>query len=561
MNLIEAVEAGDIELVKSLLDEDGKNGALVFAVRKGHKKIVKILLDRGADAKNKQALEGAALYGHEEIVKILLDNGADTKNSEALLYATRKGHTRIVKILLDSGADDEVKNIDALRSAAAWGHKEIVKILLNHGVDINAEVNDHKTVLESAAGNGHREIVEILLNKGADVKAGKIGALFSAALSGHEEIVKILLDKGANAKQSNSAALRVAAGNGHERIIEILLDHGADAKAENSEALESAAENGHERIVKILLDRGADVKEGNNGALRFAALRGHERIVKTLLNYGADINAKVYGETALESAAKIGNQRVVKVLLDYFDKIDSSQKALEFAFKGYHYNVVKEFVIVGAFTIQDITRIKACKNRILDASSQAEKITVLANLIAVAYQEDEDFIKNTFNILKVLEKEINTVFDTENFRIREKGKISKDLQILKAKTKVIDLTKEILGKLWNKVAILIPDLKSHEDKISEVLTFYISKEKFTKDLSKKVLSNLDDNDLEKAFPYKHTLEVLESILQQKAATDDPTSQPSKMLKQTPQEDLAIDAIIAEDNAVVLGDEEATKNTD
>ena len=52
-------------------------------------------------ADNDKALGWASQYGHKDVVVLLLEEGADihAENDEALMNATKKGHTEIVKLL------------------------------------------------------------------------------------------------------------------------------------------------------------------------------------------------------------------------------------------------------------------------------------------------------------------------------------------------------------------------------------------------------------------------------------------------------------------------------
>ncbi|KAJ7024967.1 ankyrin repeat-containing domain protein [Mycena alexandri] len=216
----------------------------------------------------------ASYYGHKEIVRILLDKGADVNAARgeygsALQAAATGGHTDVVRILLDNSANINAAggyNGSSLQAAAARGHTDIVCILLDKGADVNAAEGDYGSSLQAAAAGGHTEIVRILLDKGANVNApgGVYGSsLQAAAARGYTKIVRSLLDKGANVNAAGGAfgsSLQAAAAGGHTDIVGIRLDKGADIDATGGEygsSLQAAAAGGHTDIVSILLDKGA----------------------------------------------------------------------------------------------------------------------------------------------------------------------------------------------------------------------------------------------------------------------------------------------------------------
>ena len=310
--------------------------------RAGHKGIVQLLLDNGADIEamndsGETALVGAAAGGHEAIVRLLLDKGADIEAKDdsgrtALVRAAARGHEATVRLLLDKGADIEAKNDSgetALVGAAAGGHEATVRLLLDKGADIEAKDDSGRTALVRAAAGGHEATVRLLLDKGADIEAkAQYGgtALVGAAAGGHEAIVRLLLDKGADIEakaEYGGTALVGAAAGGHEAIVRLLLDKGADIEAKahfEGTALAGAAVRGHEAIVRLLLDKGADIEARDHfegTALVGAAVRGDEATVRLLLDKGADIEAKNdSGETALVGAAAGGHEATVRLLLD-----------------------------------------------------------------------------------------------------------------------------------------------------------------------------------------------------------------------------------------------------
>ena len=85
--------------------------------------------------------------GYEKIVKLLLENGAeiDIKNkykNTALYVAVREGHEGIVKRLLDKEANPNIQDQQrntALHKAAQGGHTDIVELLLENWANPNIQ--------------------------------------------------------------------------------------------------------------------------------------------------------------------------------------------------------------------------------------------------------------------------------------------------------------------------------------------------------------------------------------------------------------------------------------
>ena len=96
----------------------------------------------------------ATRHGHYECVETLLRHGANVtvtfRKWTLLMLASEKGYTRIVKLLLELGADVNRKEPyhgrSALWLAASAGYSEIIKLLLNYGADINI-TDEHNTTL------------------------------------------------------------------------------------------------------------------------------------------------------------------------------------------------------------------------------------------------------------------------------------------------------------------------------------------------------------------------------------------------------------------------------
>ena len=93
--LIQAAKAGNVGLVKSLLDKGASVNAkaadgatpLIWAAGEGLLEVVRVLLERGADANmeapgGERALIRAAVHDHLMVATVLIENGAKTINDE-----------------------------------------------------------------------------------------------------------------------------------------------------------------------------------------------------------------------------------------------------------------------------------------------------------------------------------------------------------------------------------------------------------------------------------------------------------------------------------------------
>ena len=115
---------------------------------------------------NKEMPEYIKFAKVDMLVNLGVNINAKDEGETALMKASQNGHKEIVEILLENGADVNVKNRDnwtALMWASWNGYKEIVEILLENGADVNVKNRDNWTALMWASWNGYKEIVEILL--------------------------------------------------------------------------------------------------------------------------------------------------------------------------------------------------------------------------------------------------------------------------------------------------------------------------------------------------------------------------------------------------------------
>ena len=107
-------------------------------------------------------------------VDATLANAIETGRIRPLHVAATEGHKVIVNLLVNAGADVNAANqwgVTPIFLAAASGHKEVVALLIAQGADIHIKEQRGETPLEAAKRNGHKQVEELL--GGADATAQK----------------------------------------------------------------------------------------------------------------------------------------------------------------------------------------------------------------------------------------------------------------------------------------------------------------------------------------------------------------------------------------------------
>jgi uncharacterized protein len=217
--LMQAAGNGDMVMVKMLLaakaDVNSKlwdtYSALGRSARSGKLDVVRLLLERGADASSiDEAFGMAAQHGQLEVARFLLRKGANVKKVGPTTLAGAAGGFRgrsepsmvdTVNFLLDLGIDPnwrDDKGQISLHRAAYDGFPAVVKTLLDRGADINARDKDGRTALWWSAG-ARPDTAVILVDGGADLnvpdKDGQT-ALSRARYNNDAKLIEILLSRG-----------------------------------------------------------------------------------------------------------------------------------------------------------------------------------------------------------------------------------------------------------------------------------------------------------------------------------------------------------------------------
>jgi ankyrin repeat protein len=379
--IIDAAKRGDFGAVNVELDRDPGlaaasnetgNTALHEAARHGHLAIVRLLIDRGANA---DAVRGdgwrpvhSALMPDwrakvpparaEEIVRLLLGHGArytmfiaaslgdfawmrdslardgalaneeDTCHRRPISAAADRGDVSMTKLLLDHGADPNAPEEgaprgNALYNAVARRHREIVQMLLAKGADPNAEVESSGTPMLPAEKDA--ELTALLekhggrprRTEGEQDKAWKL--VEQGKLAEAERIIRANLHWINDEAGWGDGVMAGPANAGRDDVIRMLLRLGATVPKVSKWAPYYYFK--HEKTAKLLLDNGMDPNHMNwhrFTLLHHMAADGELAKAKLLLDHGADIDAidDEYRSTPLGIAARWGRKELAELLLE-----------------------------------------------------------------------------------------------------------------------------------------------------------------------------------------------------------------------------------------------------
>eukprot|EP00094_Tigriopus_californicus_P011802 TCALIF_11400-PA protein Name:"Similar to Tnks Tankyrase-1 (Mus musculus)" AED:0.04 eAED:0.04 QI:0/0.85/0.75/0.87/0.71/0.5/8/1134/1190 len=281
--LLEAAKAGDLELVKRIVES--------------HPHIVNC---RDLDGRHSTPLHFAAGYNRVGVVEFLLSNQADVHAKDKgglvpLHNACSYGHYEVTELLVKHGASVNVSDLwkfTPLHEAAAKGKYEIVKLLLKHGADPTKKNRDGHTPIDLVK-EGDQDILDLLQGDSALLDAAKRGNL--------TRVQKLLTADNINCRDSqgrNSTPLHLAAGYNNLEVAEFLLENGADVNAQDKGGLiplHNASSYGHLDIAALLIKFKTVVNATDKWGftpLHEAAQKGRTQLCALLLNHGADPTLK-----------------------------------------------------------------------------------------------------------------------------------------------------------------------------------------------------------------------------------------------------------------------------
>eukprot|EP00040_Diaphanoeca_grandis_P013536 m.68456 g.68456 ORF g.68456 m.68456 type:complete len:855 (+) comp23955_c0_seq1:215-2779(+) len=374
-DLHKAAAEGDVDKVADLIDVtkgsalvdplkgDGTT-PLITAAMMGHARVVKLLLDEGADVE-KTGINGAtplqiaASMGHVEVMQVLLEGGANADSphkfakSTALHFAAEMGQAEAVRVLCEHGANPEAKKIQGstpLHAAADSNQSDVTEVLVTVcKADTDSLLLGDTTALYLAASKGYTAVVKVLLDAGSDsnfvMPEGDVGSSITLPAEGHK-----LPDKTDSEEDQAAAYFRTLHSKGSDP------SQAGYEEGNGATALHAAVENGHIDVVKLMLKRGVKQIGSMEGAtpLILAAMYNQHKIAKVLIKKGANLNDKVpkTGNTALYHAVGSGFHKFVDVLLEARADINAQNNggvsALLYACGMGRTNIIEKLLVKGA---------------------------------------------------------------------------------------------------------------------------------------------------------------------------------------------------------------------
>ncbi|KAL3841916.1 hypothetical protein ACJMK2_020005, partial [Sinanodonta woodiana] len=276
-------------------DKRTGNTPLIWAAKRGHAKIVQLLLKHGADVTLRN-YEGqtAVEIASPAIKTILLDSigGATEASHRLLLQAAWQGNITVIKKLL---RDNKVKDINCLNADGltplllvtrdillferlaiqlnrAYNPVEVVDELLSHRADVHALDSDGKSCLHHASHSRAqiaKSIVQAIISGGPDMDCRDkrcFMPIHCASLSGNVQCIMALLEGGSNVNSrgfAGSTPLHITAYNNHDRATCVLLENGADVTLTDDRgltAMDFAKSKKIRNILKVAWEEAATRK-------------------------------------------------------------------------------------------------------------------------------------------------------------------------------------------------------------------------------------------------------------------------------------------------------------
>lgn len=254
-------------------------------------------------------LHWAAKLGHFRLVKMVLEKGADVNERTTPIQVTALGiaasgdHLEIVRELLNHGADPNIKfdrDTTAIMGACSVGNLEMVQLLVEKGASIYDRDNKNITILHRAVDSANVKLIEYLIKLGLyiNITDGEgYTPLYQAIWNNDTTTIKyLLLNKASVSVRTDTgfAALHLCVQTDDLNVLHVVIDHCDDMEArtiEGKTALTLAVQLNKIAHADMLLQAYSDpctMDNLGNSPLHYAVGRRNISMIQLLIRHGAD---------------------------------------------------------------------------------------------------------------------------------------------------------------------------------------------------------------------------------------------------------------------------------
>lgn len=281
----------------ALPDVSDSISALFFPCNAGNVPVARLLLERGANPTDGEALYHGAQQGHIDCLELLVEFGADVHRGPEVYGNTPlhflTAHTPDNRIapqamrglhwLLAHGADPRIPSTGKyvtepqrgetpLHRAAAVGHDvSVLRALVEHGAPLDATRDDGLTAYRLAVRGGHEAQAAYLAGAGAGTALTPVDELMAACAMGRTEDAQRVVQAHPGILTTLGLSERDALGLAVTRndldTVRLMARLGWPLTQEGEwggTPLHWAAWNGRVEMVRLLLDAGAPVNVRDN---------------------------------------------------------------------------------------------------------------------------------------------------------------------------------------------------------------------------------------------------------------------------------------------------------
>ncbi len=408
--------------------EKKKLSAIELAVRKDNYKMIKLLLEYGANPLEKMSNSyldiSAAGYSSSledsRILKLMFAYGANAKNMNnfsALSGAISKNRDKNFNFLLENGFDVNAtgQNGDSILALSAYdpSHLKMTKILLEKGADVNATNDNNATALLSAIRKGNIKNVELLLSYGIDVNHVDINgntAVAKAIKFNTAEILKLLVKHDADVTSmlySKVTPLVIACVMDNYKTAQVIVD---SMKKKDGGYILVAYKYGDSKMLNFLLDNGFVVPNITLGKpfINFYLANGRDKELQEYLKINAfkgfelryvSLKARARVSKIFDNLLKENNfsDKQKLSISKNFEYVRDNQRAYEWMKSVKSQNIPVEFKCLISSNVGK-TDMKSCQT--YAKTIQKEGLDMKLSYIYFVLKEYDKSIKSAKNSLK-----------------------------------------------------------------------------------------------------------------------------------------------------------------